>query len=359
MKKEHGICLIALAGLRLVCAVGFGQVIENPAKPLADDAGRVLKITETWKIADEGGEFFLKYPHNLQIAEDGGIFLADSGEFLKFTPDGRFVKNLYKKGQGPGEIGREFGYFVRGVDIFVRDMNSQRFWRTDLEGGFQGQIDLAFKDYRGFLGVLSDGFLFLKSVWPPFEERTGKLMEIIETVVLVAGDGTERREVATFRPKTFLAPQAGMSWDPSITKPSPDGKILYALHSRDYHIEVIDIASGAPLRTIARAYRKVRHVEGDWEPDFRKKYRSPSVEFEPDVADIFPVGDRLWVVTSTNDMSKGRLIDVYDKAGRFVDSFYLGASRSLMAVGEGCVFCQEKNEDETITIVKYRIDKPE
>ncbi len=30
--------------------------------------------------------------------------------------------------------------------------------------------------------------------------------------------------------------------------------------------------------------------------------------------------------------------------------------RMLMAVREGFVFCQEKNEDETITIVKYKID---
>jgi len=28
-----------------------------------------------------------------------------------------------------------------------------------------------------------------------------------------------------------------------------------------------------------------------------------------------------------------------------------------MAVREDAVYCREKNEDETITIVKYRIDK--
>jgi hypothetical protein len=330
-------------------------VIENPAKPLAKDAGRVLKLTEVWRITDEGGEFFFKYPHNLQIAEDGTIFLAESEQFLKFTPDGKFVRNLYRKGQGPGEIGREFAYFVLGQDLFIQDMNSQRFWRADLNGMFQEQITLANKDYRGFEGVLPDGFLFLKAVWPPFEERTGKLMEILETVVLVARDGSERRDIATFRPREFLAPQAAMSWDHSITTLSPDGRLLYAYHGRDYLIEVIDPNSGSIVRRFTRVYHKVRHVESDWEPDFRHKYGSPKIESEPDIDDIRPVGKHLWVVTSTNDTAKGRLIDVIDEDGRFVDSFYLGAGRSLMAIQEDTIFCQEKSEDETIRIVKYRI----
>jgi hypothetical protein len=359
--RQRRRALIAGAGLAvLLAATGAapGQtVIENPAKPLAKDAGRALKLTAVWRITDDGGEFFFKYPHNLQVAEDGTIFLAEGEQFLKFAADGKFVRNLYKKGQGPGEIGREFTYFVQGQDLFIQDMNSQRFWRADLNGVFQEQISLAHKDYGGFLGAIPDGFLFLKSVWPPFEKRTGKLMEILETVALVARDGTERRDVATFRHKVFLAPQAGMSWDSSITTLSPDGSLLYAYHGRDYLIEVVDLDSGATIRRFTRAYPKVLHVEDAWEPDFRKKNGAPKIEYEPDIDDLFPVGDRLWVTTSTNDKATGRLIDVFDEYGRFVDSFHLGAGRSLMAVLEDTVFCQEKSEDETITIVKYRIEK--
>jgi hypothetical protein len=351
------------ASLALLAILALGSpraaqnIIDNPAKPLAKDAGRVLKLAEVWRITDDGGEFFFKYPHNLQIAEDGTIFLAEGEQFLKFAADGNFLKNLYKKGQGPGEIGREFTYFVRGSDVFVRDMNSQRFWRTDLNGVFQEQIDLIYKDYRGFLGVLPDGFLFLKSVWPPFEERTGKLMEVLETVVLVARDGSERRAIATFRPRMFLAPQAGMGWDSSVTTLSSDGRLLYAYHGRDYFIEVIDLNSGATVRRFTRAYPKILHIEDNWEPDFRKKYGSPRIEHEPDIRALYLVGDRLWVETSTDDKTRGRLIDVFDKDGRFVDSFFLGAGKTLMAIQEDTIFCQEKSEDETITIVKYRIEK--
>jgi hypothetical protein len=354
---RRGLSFFIAGTLLSFSGVLLAQIIENPAKPAAKNAGRILQLTEEWKITDDGGEFFFRNPRDLQIAEDGSIFVVDSDEFLKFSPEGKFLKNIYKKGQGPGEMGDYFTYYIHGRDIFVQDMNSQRLWRADFDGIFQEQVNLKNKDYSGFLGVLPDGFLFLKAVWPPFEDRTGKLMEILDTIAFVARDGSERRDVATFKPKNFLFPQGAMGWDSAITVPSPDAKLLYAFHGRDYLIEVVDMASGAIIKRFNRAYPKVPHIEPDWEPDYRKKYSTPKREYETDVNNLYPTGDHIWVETSTDDKTKGRLIDVFDKDGRFLDSFYLGAGRTLMAVREDAVFCREKNEDETITIVKYSIEK--
>ena len=38
------------------------QVIENPEKPLAKNAGRVLKLQEIWRITDNSSEFYFKSP---------------------------------------------------------------------------------------------------------------------------------------------------------------------------------------------------------------------------------------------------------------------------------------------------------
>jgi len=357
MKIFNRIIPRILLSIAIATVSSFAQtVVENPAKPMAKDAGRIIALAEVWRITDEAGGFYFKSPRDLRIAADGSIFVADAEQLLRFSPGGKFLNNLFKKGQGPGEIGGNwFDYLIHGRDLFILDMNSRRFWRADFDGVFKEPINLEKKDYDSLLGVLPDGFLFEKQEWPPPSERTGKLLEILHTVGEFARDGSWRRDVATFKPKTFLLPQGGRGWDTSITAISPDAKFLYAYHGRDYLIEASGLATGGVVGRFRRAYPKVPHVESDSERDWRNKNGGPKAEFETDIDELYPVGDRLWVATSTDDKTKGRLIDVFDKDGRFVDSFYLGAGRHLMAVREDAVYCQEKNEDEAIAIVKYKI----
>jgi len=153
-----------LTFLLLIPSASIGQIIENPSEAAAKDAGRLLKLIEVWRINDETGGFFFKRPANFRIADDGSIFIADSDQLLRFSSDGKFIKNLLQKGQGPGEIsGNFYSYFVFAGDLFIMDLNTRRFWRANFDGIFQEQISLSKKDYDGFMGVLPDGFLF----WNP------------------------------------------------------------------------------------------------------------------------------------------------------------------------------------------------
>ncbi len=52
------------------------------AKPLAKDARRVPALTEVWRITDESGELYFKNPHDLRVADDGMIFLADEEQLI-------------------------------------------------------------------------------------------------------------------------------------------------------------------------------------------------------------------------------------------------------------------------------------
>ena len=72
-------------------------IIENPEKPLSKNAGRVLKLEEIFRINDIGADFYFKRPMKLKIASDGSIFIVDEEQLLKFSADGKFIKNLYKK----------------------------------------------------------------------------------------------------------------------------------------------------------------------------------------------------------------------------------------------------------------------
>jgi hypothetical protein len=71
------------------------QVIENPAKPRAKNAGRAVVPKEILAISDEGrSDFYFKWPGNLRVAPDGSLFVRDENQFLQFDKDGRFRRNL-------------------------------------------------------------------------------------------------------------------------------------------------------------------------------------------------------------------------------------------------------------------------
>ncbi len=82
----------------IITSVIFAQeIIENPEKPLSKNVGRVLKIKEVMSIVDEPAKFYFRGPGDIKIAMDGSIFVSDyrGYNFLKFSPDGEFIKNLY------------------------------------------------------------------------------------------------------------------------------------------------------------------------------------------------------------------------------------------------------------------------
>lgn len=84
----------------LISSTFSQEVIENTENPLNPNAGRVLKIEEVFRISDESGEFYFKYPRNLKISPDGTIFICDENQLLKFDDNGNFKQNFFKKRAG-------------------------------------------------------------------------------------------------------------------------------------------------------------------------------------------------------------------------------------------------------------------
>lgn len=73
-----------------------------------------------------------------------------------------------------------------------------------------------------------------------------------------------------------------------------------------------------------------------------------------------------WGASEVNKQ-KGVLVDIFDSDGRYVDSFYLKLSGQLDAesllykpveLSGEILYISEKNEDETISIKKYRLIDP-
>jgi len=331
------------------------EIIKNPRKPLSKSAGRIIQLERVWQIGDREGKFYFRFPRDLKIASSGEFFIADREQLLKFSPDGRFLRNLYKKGQGPGEIQDYFIYHLWADKLYVFDPLALKLIQLDLEGNVITHFKLEGGPYSDFCGVNDRWLIFMNKIYPPLEARKEKLHDLPCSIELISHDGSKKREAFVFTQKTFLAPKAAASWDPWYSLLSQDGRRLYVCHSREYLIEALDIETGKIIYRFNRDFSRVRHTEQVWEKDFRRKYNFPKIKYEPDIRGLFLNGHFIWVKTAVSDEKKGDMFDVFDEKGRFVDNFYLGQKGSLLAVQEGFLYLLEKDEDENLFIAKYKI----
>lgn len=117
-------------------ALSGQEVIENQAKPPAKNAGRTLTLKEIVTVRDGGDEFFFEWPRGIQAAPDGSFYLVSQDQLLQFDASGRFLRNYYKKGQGPGEMqySVSFGFDNRTLIVF----SFPRFSASASTAGFSG-----------------------------------------------------------------------------------------------------------------------------------------------------------------------------------------------------------------------------
>ena len=122
----------------ILCVAVFGfaqEIVENPATPFNNkNSGRRVMLEKMMEIRDIGGDFYFKYPRNLKVAPNGAIFVQDQEQFIQFDPNGKFIRNLFKKGQGPGEMQSAGNYFFNGGNIIVHERWTDKMLVFDSDG---------------------------------------------------------------------------------------------------------------------------------------------------------------------------------------------------------------------------------
>ena len=89
-------------------------------------------------IGREDGDGFLAMPRHVQEGPDGNIYVFDWGDFFikVYSPEGRYLRRMGGKGQGPGEVqradGAGFGFTPEGKLYFTEFFRGHR-WITFME----------------------------------------------------------------------------------------------------------------------------------------------------------------------------------------------------------------------------------
>ncbi len=354
-RPTYGLIIFALN----VLAVGQ----ELPKKPLHPNPGRALQLEEVLRIKGEGPGYYFEGASGLEIDREGCLYIRDSwssarpSHLLKFAPDGRFLKDLYRQGQGPGEIQSGFDFAIMDSEVFLFDLMNPKIVVRSLDGEYRTEIrnpEFVFNDLSGVF----DGGLLFERVERPAERPTSRLYDINNVFVRLAKDGRSEKKLASIINRQFYGSSSqeggAMNWDPFSV--AIDGNRLYVNATQDYQIRVIDLATGRDEGLLRREYPRVKHPLKDWEKMFASKFNAPSRSHENDIKALFHDGSRLWVQTSTEDKENGTLFDIFDAAGRFIDSVRIKGR--VVKIDGDVLFINESDKDELPSLAKYRIAEP-
>ena len=323
------------------------EVVINPAAPLHRDPGRILKVEERLRIRDVGDRFFFKYPARPEIAPDGSIFLMDKDQLLRFSPEGAFLGNLVRPGQGPGEIQSLNRYVIEPDGIYAADGAVNKIVHMALNGRYLDERRL------------EDHFETITRSWV-----VGSLVNLPEVSGVLAdakysffctsrSDGSLRKTYA-FQGKFYRKPPVMMRWDFLNWVPDAKRDLLFVSLSRDYEIKLLDLNQGRIVRTFRRDYPKVAFVPPENMKAVFEKVGTPRPDHERDVLELFLPGETLWVLTSTVDADKGQLFDIFNADGDYLDSFFVRVKGSILGIRGNTLVVKETAEDGTISVVLYR-----
>ncbi|MCK4647084.1 MAG: hypothetical protein KAU46_12595 [Candidatus Aminicenantes bacterium] len=351
---------LLLLSLLIFSSVIFVQtIIENPEKSLSKNAGRVLRLQEVFRITDESDDFYFKAPHSLNVDSAGNFFVIDENQILKFSADGKFLKNLLKKGRGPGEIStryhRGLSYFFLKNDIFLYDQDGSKIIHMNGDGNLIEEIKLKVMRLSGLYGLTDKGFIFM--VEAPANIGPTGFKDVDMSVISVSKDGSSSRKVMAFPKKVYSSRNFGMDWAGFYALFNSESQQLFVSHTCEYQIVLADMGKGQVIKRFNRKYRRIKYVkpEGLEKSPFYREYKPPIRKYENDILGLFFYEDYLWVKTSIKHKDKGILIDVFNDEGQYLDNFFLRLNGNIMIVHDDFLFVREKDEDENLQLVKYKI----
>lgn len=358
------------------------KTIDNPEQPVKKDTGKILQLKEVLQIHDNDRSYYFKYPNDFKISSNGDIFLCDENQLLKFGPDGKFIKNFQKTGQGPQEVLWVTSYLLENEILTIFGSRQNKIVVFNHETGeyireFKLPLNSIYS--AGQLFYRYDGCLFFHRLETVESKGKIELMDLDDRFMSLSPDGTQYEKHTAFSRKVFNGRTSGnsflLTYSELLLCPA-GGDLLYVSHTPEYNLKLYSFKTDSILYQFHRKYNRVEVTEETrkYTPvggfnRFRMgggQWYTPEVpKYHLDIQALFFVKGRLWVITSTTKDDKKVLVDVFDKNGVYEENFYiecppflnpLEIRKWIKAIDRDFLYAVEEDKDGSHFIKKYKIE---
>jgi hypothetical protein len=336
---------------------------------------KTIRLKKEFSIMDNKNEGFLfKFPYNLQVDGKGNMYVLEKDQFLKFDSQGKFIKNLQKSGEGPGEFMEAGNYFLKNDTILIQAKQPYKLITMDLNGKLITEKRLFFLGQPTLFSI-NETVLYYTLSNPTFTGDEAKVMAVDNLIYSLPENAEKLEEILNFPTLRYALRTNEILMMVNLFNmqvcPIQD-HLFYIVNDQEYQVKLVDFKSRKVVKNFKRDYKRVKVTmeNRDCFPSGGyvwngKTYQSPMFEFFPDIQTIKKYKNQYWVFTSTVDQKKGLLIDVLDDSCRMIDQIYLQIADWKIALGlksmngfyltDTHIYIIDKDADENKQISKYRI----
>ena len=362
----HGAILLVLAGL-----ASPQSTIDNPAMPRNPKAGRVVALTEEMRIVDTGEDFYIKNVYGLGVSPDGSVFVQDEQkQLLQFDQSGRYIRNLMKTGQGPGELTGIINILVMSDRILVYG-NPPKILSYDFDGNLMDEAVIpSGLGFGNLISFESGIFTFHGSGRPELEGGTA-WADVPQQIIAVAKDSRERRILGSFPIQAYVTVRDDGGQNQTrfnhLIIASLDGKRFALSHTPEYLVKIFDAENGTVICQFNRKYKRTLRPSQPAGGVIGPGGKGPKPpKYHNDIRSIHCLEDRILVQTSAVDKLRGPLFDEFDLDGRYIDCFFIkffdremttGISERKLVFSGDHVYFTDRTDDDLVVIRKCRLSR--
>jgi|GEM_PF-2421850 len=346
---------------------------EIPSGVTGKTPGRSLQLTEVMRITDYEDDFVFKRIRGIKVAEDGSIFIRGNIQILKFTPEGNYVKNLTKRGEGPGEI-KYLSDFILSKDTLligsimpVKLVNFYQTGELKSEKTIQGLSTFAslFEHLRGRSYFVSGDLALSK-------QKTGVIRRVND-LSYIDQSGKVIKMNLSFDTKDLMIKKSSKNGImvnidelTRFLRVSDKNKYLFVSHKERYHVNQIDLETGKIVREFTRNYKPVTYKKITYtKKEDIELYKLYDRKYYNDIYKLTVYKNNLLIFTSTMNKKGEILIDVFNNEGKYIDNYFVKIAgvkrpddliRKPVLFHNGYIWTTGTDEDDVPYAVKFKIE---
>lgn len=330
-------------------------IIKNPRKPMYDEG--VFLLEEELTIGDKEIEsgYDFEVITTIRADDNGNIYVLDAKaqQVKVFDESGKYLRNIGRKGQGPGEFSLPSGLHIISKNEIMVSSITRRLSFFSLSGKFLRQINNSPDPFP----VPDSSGNFIVKTWNASDggKIVTDLKKLNSDLELIFSIG--KLEVESPLGQKKLNAFSTLLYFTVLT----DDSIVWGINNA-FQLSVVD-PRGNLVKKIQMDFDPVRVAE-EYKKDYLKRNnddlsRSRGITYK--FPEYFPVfknistddQGRIIVGTYISDTENNNLFDVFDSEGRYVAK--IAMKNNPVYWKKGKLYSAEEDDEGFLTVKRYKV----